>query len=138
MTKTRVYNKTVKFISELYSAESIAQWIKKVIKTTSANFGLYVCREKDAIDLIRELNDYVKNIPNIEGYFIFNIGFDKITSEYSLLCTYARLPKTVSLFSWIVAVDDNLSNLIESVRNNKNVIMSAITDIVSAINQPQS
>ena len=135
MNRTRAYHKTLKFVQELYSAESVAQWIKKVIKTASANYKLYICREKEAVELIRELNDYVKSIPNMEGYFIFNIGFDKLTGEYSLLCTYAKLPNTVSLFSWIVVADDNLKNLVDHVRNNKEAIMATISDIISAMNQ---
>ena len=134
MNKTKAYQKTLKFVHELYNAESVAKWIKKVIKTASANYRLYVCREKDSVELIRELNTYVKSIQNIEGYFIFNIGFDRLTNEYSLLCTYAKLPKTVSLFSWIVAVDDNLKSLIEHVRNNKESIMAVVIDIISALN----
>jgi len=135
------YPKTRKAVSSLYQAEDTVRWIKKVIAVSSINHRTKLSKDPKVIEIIRDLNESVKKIPGIEGYFIFNITYSGNENsqdvEYSLWCNYARLPKTASIFSWLVQIDNSLDNLIDSIKKNKNAIISDIENIIRTLNAPQ-
>jgi len=146
MKRVPNYPNTRKAVSSLYQAEDTVKWIKKVIKVSSINHRTKLSKDPRVIEVIRDLNESVKKISGIEGYFIFHVTVSIVKYlndensqdlEYSLWCNYARLPKTASIFSWIVLVDNSLDNLIDTIKNNKNDIIRDIEDIIRSLNAPQ-